>query len=117
MIRPAMTVWHERSLQLIALTNEVEEAKREEVIEQIEKILDERDLLQSQISQPFTAAEQEAGKELIELEKQVQLNLARFMKTIRANITQSQSKKENINNYTNPYGNMMQDGAYYDTKH
>ncbi|MDV6376948.1 hypothetical protein ORD22_01550 [Sporosarcina sp. GW1-11] len=116
MIRPAMTVWRERSLQLIALTNEVEETKREEVIEQIEKILDDRDKLQSQIAQPFTAAEKEAGQELMTIEKEVQSNLARFMKAIRANITQSQSKKEHITSYTNPYGNMMQDGAYYDTK-
>ncbi|PIC62930.1 hypothetical protein CSV79_14320 [Sporosarcina sp. P13] len=116
MIRPAITAWRECSLQLIALTNEVEEAKRDEVIEQIEKVLDDRDKLQPQIAQPFSAAEQKAGQELMALEKEVQLNLTRFMNIIRTNISQSQAKKEHINSYTNPYSNMMQDGAYYDTK-
>lgn len=116
MIRPAMTAWRDRSLQLIQLAQEADEEKRDEVIAQIERILDDRDKLQPHIAKPFTAEEEEAGKELMQLEKEVQAGLSKFMKGIRASITQSQAKKENINNYTNPYAKMNQDGAYYDTK-
>ncbi|WP_313237980.1 hypothetical protein [Sporosarcina ureae] len=117
MIRPAMTMWRDRSLQLIALVQAVDEEKRDDVIEQIDKILNERDVLQSQIVQPFTAEEDEFGKELIRLEKDVQTSLERFTNTIRTNISQSQAKKENMNSYVNPYGKMSQDGAYFDSKH
>ncbi|MEK4023978.1 MULTISPECIES: hypothetical protein [unclassified Sporosarcina] len=116
MIRAAITVWRERSLQLITLTNNVEESKRDEVIVQIEELLDDREKLQPHIAEPFTEEERDAGQELMQLEKEVQMNLARFMKDIRTNISESQAKKENINSYTNPYGKMIQDGAYYDTK-
>ena len=117
MIRPAMTMWQERSLHLISLAKETDAEKRDEVIEQIDKILDERDTLQSQISQPFTVEEDEFGAELIILEKEVQMSLARFTKGIRSDISQSQAKKENMSNYVNPYGNMSRDGAYFDSKH
>lgn len=117
MIRPAMTMWHERSLLLISLVKETDEEKRDAVIEKIEKVLDERDLLQSQITQPFTAEEDEFGTELIRLEKEVQTSLDHFTNEIRTNISQSQAKKENMNNYVNPYGKMSQDGAYFDSKH
>ncbi|EGQ27205.1 hypothetical protein HMPREF9372_0892 [Sporosarcina newyorkensis 2681] len=116
MIRAAITVWRERSLQLIALTKNVEEAKRDEVITQIEGLLDDREKLQPHIAEPFTEEERKIGLELMRLEKEVEMNLTRFMKEIQINISQSQAKKENITSYTNPYGKMIQDGAYYDTK-
>ncbi|WP_153732362.1 hypothetical protein [Sporosarcina obsidiansis] len=116
MIRPAMTAWRERSLKLIALTKQVEESQRDDVILQIEQLLDDRDKLQAHIAKPFSPEEEEAGQELMELEKEVQVSLSRFTKEIRMNISEAQSKKENINSYVNPYGKMIQDGAYYDTK-
>ncbi|WP_157118651.1 hypothetical protein [Sporosarcina sp. P37] len=112
-----MTMWRDRSLQLISLTKETDEEKREDVIQQIERILDERNLLQSQIAKPFTAEEDEFGKELIRLEKDVQSGLESYRNSIRSNITQAQAKKENMNNYVNPYGKMTQDGAYFDSRH
>ncbi|MEV9640551.1 hypothetical protein ABZ756_07615 [Mammaliicoccus sciuri] len=111
-----MTMWRERSMQLIALTEKVDESQRDEVITKIEGLLDDREKLQPHIAEPFTDEERDAGQELMQLEKEVLTNLARFMKDIRTNISESQAKKENINSYTNPYGKMIQDGAYYDTK-
>ena len=117
MIRPAMTMWQERSLLLISIVKETDAEKRDEVIEQIETILNERDKLQSQIAQPFTSEEDEFGAELMVLEKEVQLSLGRFTKGIRLDIVESQSKKEHMSNYVNPYSNMSRDGAYFDSKH
>ncbi|WP_301107827.1 hypothetical protein [Sporosarcina sp.] len=116
MIRAALAMWRERSRQLIELTKNVDEEEREKVIEQIEQLLDDRDKLQAHIVQPFTAEEEEAGQEIVRLEKEVQASLARFMKEIRVNIMEAQAKKENMSSYVNPYGNINPDGAYYDTK-
>lgn len=116
MIRPEMTAWRECSLRLITLGKERNEEKRDDAISQIEQLLNERDQLQPKISAPFTPEERAVGDELIRLEKEVQKSLAEFTKSIRLDITQSQAKKENMNSYVNPYGNMMKDGAYYDTK-
>ena len=116
MIRPAMQAWYDVTKKLVELTNSTSEDQRDEVIEGINSRLDERDKLQSHISAPFTSEEQFFSKELLALESEVQKRLAAFSAKIRLDITDAQAKKDNMKSYVNPYGNMGQDGAYYDTK-
>jgi len=116
MIRPAMKVWREVAETLLKLTQQTEEAKRDETIASIEKCLDIRDKLQSQITGPFTTEEEVLGKELIEMENSIQKKLAVFSKQIRMNIYEAKSKKSNMKNYVTPYSNVMRDGTFYDTK-
>lgn len=116
MIRKALVDWQRATESILSLSENVSEEKREAVIERIEKLLDVRDQLQPEIQAPFTKEEEAFGKELISLEDKLQKQLSLFTKGIRKDITISQSKKTNMKNYVNPYGNMPRDGAYYDTK-
>jgi flagellar protein FliT len=117
MIRPAMTVWRDVTEKMLALmANEVPEEQRDAIIQGIEGFLNDRDKLQSQIIAPFTAEEEAFGKELIAMEADVQKKLALFMKQIRVDISESQSKKDHMKNYINPYSNVARDGTFYDTK-
>ncbi|WP_339251329.1 flagellar protein FliT [Sporosarcina sp. FSL W8-0480] len=116
MIRQAMIRWQEIAKQLLSLTSRTDEESRDAVIEEIEKLLDERDLLQQEISSPFTAEEEELGKVLVGLEQQVVKGLSTFTKHIRSDITAAQSKKDHMKSYINPYANVARDGTFYDTK-
>ncbi|WP_082295086.1 hypothetical protein [Sporosarcina ureilytica] len=116
MIRKALIDWQRATDSLLSVSENVGDEKRDEAIERIEKLLDVRDQLQPEIKAPFTKEEEVLGKELTKLEAKLQTQLAIFTKGIRKDISVAQSKKTNMKNYVNPYGNMAQDGAYYDTK-
>lgn len=116
MIRPAMQAWYEVTKKLVELTNCTSDEQRDVAIDGINSRLDERDKLQSHIAAPFTPEEELFSKELLVLESEMQKKLAAFSARIRHDISDAQAKKDNMKNYVNPYGNISQDGAYYDTK-
>ncbi|MBB4824512.1 flagellar protein FliT [Sporosarcina luteola] len=116
MIRPALARWQDISKELLLATAQLEVDKRDAVIETIERLLDERDALQREILPPFTSEEELAGRDLVVLEKQVLQSLSLYSKRIRADISATQSKKEHMKNYVNPYGKVARDGTFYDTK-
>ena len=116
MIRPAMKNWRQVSEKLLVLTQQTDEASREETIVNIEKCLDIRDQLHSQIISPFTVEEEALGKELIAMEESIQKKLTMFSSEIKKNIFDSKSKKSNMKNYVNPYSSITKDGTFYDTK-
>ena len=116
MIRPALVAWREVTENLLAKTQQSAEEQRDETIVSIETLLDKRDKLQPEIAAPFTAEEKAFGEELIALEADLQMKLTFFNKRIRTDISESQSKKDHMKNYVNPYSNVARDGTYYDTK-
>lgn len=116
MIRDAFVNWKRATENLLMLTEEKDEEKRDETIAKINQLLELRDQLQTQIGAPFTKEEEVLGKELIDLETTLQKKLASYTESIRRDIAVSQSKKSNMKSYINPYQNMARDGAYYDTK-
>ncbi|WP_427138373.1 hypothetical protein [Psychrobacillus psychrodurans] len=116
MIRPAMKVWHEVTETLLKLTRNTDEADRDETIASIEKCLDVREKMQSQITAPFTTEEEVLGKKLLTLEGSIQEKLTIFTKQIRSDIFETKSKKSNMKSYVTPYSNVMRDGTFYDTK-
>lgn len=115
-MRQALIDWQRATKSLLMITENVTEDQRDEVISKINQLLDVREALQPKIKAPFTKEEEAYGQSLMQLEADLQKRLAVFMKDIRQDITVTQSKKTHMKNYVNPYGNMTQDGAYYDTK-
>lgn len=116
MIRQALLTWQKVTGNLLATLEKVVEETRDESIEMINQLLDVRDKLQPGIGAPFTAEEEAFGKEIVVLEAELQKKLAFFTKQIQNDISEAQSKKGQVKNYVNPYGNIMRDGMYYDTK-
>lgn len=116
MIRPALLTWRKATQGLLIAAGKVDEESRDQAIESIESLLDVRDKLQAEIMAPFTPEEKAFGKELVALEADVQKKLISFNKHIYTGISETKSKKSHMKNYVNPYANLMQDGAYYDTK-
>lgn len=116
MIREAFVDWKRTTESIIVAVKEKDEDKRDDVIGRVEQLLDVREQLQKDIQAPFTKEEEQFGKEIVRLERQMQTQLAQFFKGIQQAISVTQSKKTNMQSYINPYRNLQQDGAYYDTK-
>ncbi len=116
MIRPAMLAWQGITEKILALSPQVSDSQRDEMIASVEIFLDERDKLQQQITAPFTPEEELLGKKLVASEADIQKKLSQLTKEIRVDISESQSKSDNMKNYVNPYSSLGQDGTYYDTK-
>ena len=116
MIRDSLIAWRSATESLLRVLDVREEEKRDEVIEQVEKLIAERDELQPSIQAPFTNEEKEFGQALLPLEKDLQVKLALFTKNIRLDITEHQKKKDSSNAYTDPYSQVFRDGTFYDKK-
>jgi len=116
MIRDSLIFWRNTSELLIRVLNVQDEEKRDCIIEQVEKLLVKRDVLQPSIEAPFTEEEKEYGKELIVLDKELNKKLIGYMKDIRINISDQQKKKVSVNAYVDPYGQVYRDGTFYDKK-
>lgn len=116
MIREAFVNWKRATENLLMLTKEKDEEKRDETIEKINQLLDVRDQLQGQIQAPFTDEEKVFRQELITMEAKLQHELKNYMENIRQEISVSKSKGSHMKSYVNPYQSLARDGAYYDTK-
>ena len=116
MIRESLISWRDVTEMLIRILNVQDEDKRDTIIEQMDKLLDEREALQTFIQSPFTDEELVFGQKLLPLEKLMTEKLELFMKTIRFDITDQQKKKVSLHAYMDPYNQVFRDGTFYDKK-
>ncbi|GEM_PF-1336495 len=116
MIRPELIAWKTATDRLLALTFPADSDQREAAIAVIDTVLDERDRLQPAIQAPFTPEEEAFGRELAAAEPKVAAKLEQFTALIRKDLAVSQTKKDGVRNYVNPYSKVARDGTFYDTK-
>ncbi len=116
MIRPEMLQWKQATERLLALPIATDDEHREEMIGAIEGILDEREQLQPKIQPPFSVEEEMFGQELVAIEPKVAAKLETYLTAIRKDLSSSQTKKDGVRNYVNPYSKVARDGTFYDTK-
>ncbi|SDM43476.1 flagellar protein FliT [Psychrobacillus sp. OK028] len=116
MIRESLTTWRNVTEQLVHILDERDEEKRDSIIAQIDKLLNQRDVLQPSIQEPFSDEEKSFGQELIQLEKILQAKLKVYMKDIRIDISDQQKKKVSVHAYMDPYNQVFRDGTFYDKK-
>ncbi|SER65140.1 hypothetical protein [Psychrobacillus sp. OK032] len=116
MIRDSLKDWKKVTELLTRILDVREEDKRDAVIEKVDKLLTERDELQTAIQPPFTEMEQMFGKELLPLEEILQAKLKVYQKDIRLDISEQQKKKVSVNAYMDPYNQVYRDGTFYDKR-
>lgn len=116
MIRDSLVSWKNTTESLILILDISDEEKRDAAIEQMEKLLGNREALKPAIQPPFNEDELIFGQELLPLEKVLEKKLTFFMKTIRYDIAEQQKKKVSVNAYMDPYAKVFRDGTFYDKK-
>lgn len=101
------------------LTNIPKEDAREEFIEEIEAMLDERDMLTKQLIEVGFVYDQtnKLHRTLFELDKGIRERLHRILVSIKKDMKDLQTTKKSDQQYMNPYGHVQtMDGMYYDKK-
>lgn len=101
------------------LTNIPETDNRDEYIEKINSMLDERGQLIEQMNNDGFKIDQNNKSHimLIELDKGIKERLTKVMKSIQDDLKTLQIAKKNEKQYTDPYsGIQVMDGRYYDKK-
>ena len=78
--------------------------------------LNQREELLKSIQPPFSQAEQELGKQLVELNQQVEQLLQKQKQEIQQDIKQLHIQKQSNQKYTNPYESLSIDGVFYDKR-
>jgi flagellar protein FliT len=89
---------------------------RDDVIETIDKLLEQRQSLLEGIKPPFSADEQLLGKEMIEWNQEIDRELILLRSEIKRDLNGLSKKKSSAQRYTNPYQSLQYDGMFYDKK-
>lgn len=95
------------------------EEQRDEYIEKIHLLLDERGLLIEKMQQEGFQVdlENKSHRMLVELDKGIRERLNNIMKTIQNDLKDLQNAKKNEQQYMNPYASVqVMDGRYFDNK-
>ncbi|WP_163099282.1 flagellar protein FliT [Peribacillus alkalitolerans] len=92
------------------------ELDRDVVIDKVDELLGRRDDFLKEIVPPYSSEEIITGKNLIELEKQINPLLQGMKISIKKDISDLSVKKQGNQKYINPYNNLMTDGVFYDKR-
>ncbi|MGM0841676.1 MAG: flagellar protein FliT [Bacillota bacterium] len=107
---------HSITRQLYATVSGEDEDNREAVIGEIEKLLEERQILLEKIQPPFSDDEHLMGKQMMEWNIAIDRTLIGLRNDIKRDMNGLTKKKTNVKRYANPYENMQHDGMFYDKK-
>lgn len=90
---------------------------REQVIEEAEGLLAERELILEEVKAPYTEAEIEIGRKLIPIDKQMQQRLNLLFTSLKVEMRSVKKQKSTNQKYINPYKNSSNfDGTFLDQK-
>lgn len=101
------------------LTDFPEEEKRDDYIDKINHLLDERGILMEQMQREHFVLELEnkSHRMLVELDNGIRERLNNVMKVIQNDLKELQNAKKHEQQYMNPYASVqVMDGRYYDKK-
>ncbi|WP_062354175.1 flagellar protein FliT [Bacillus kwashiorkori] len=102
--------------RLVELLKAVSTDNREASIVEVEKLLNERELLLKQIKPPFSEGETELGRHLVILNKELDDLLQTVKASLQSDINILQKKKQSEKKYRNPYAALQTDGVFYDKR-
>ncbi|MFJ8246256.1 flagellar protein FliT [Peribacillus asahii] len=111
----ALQTFYEATNELIQVLQQGE-GDRDVRIEQIQVLLNQRDELLKFIQPPFSESEQALGRQLVQLNQQVDQLLQKQKRAIQQDMKQLSLQKKSNQTYTNPYESLATDGVFYDKR-
>lgn len=101
----------------LLLNEEVTNQNRETVITKINELIEQREQAIKQVKPPFTQSENEIGKKVISMNKEIEIKLENIFSQLKQEMKQIQKQKKTNRSYINPYGPIKTiDGMYVDSK-
>lgn len=118
MVRSEILALEKITQKLYDITNQTITAKkREESLEQIDNLLEEREMLFEKLKPPYTVDEQGKGQEILQLNQQIERKLDRMFIQLKKEIQQMNKQKRRDSSYRNPYESVqVMDGMFVDQK-
>ncbi|WP_099354882.1 flagellar protein FliT [Fredinandcohnia onubensis] len=98
------------------LSEPIQQEKRDEVIEKITGLLDEREQLIPDVKAPFTEEERKLGAEIVQMNKFIDEKLDGLKNEIQQDIAIQKKRKTSTTKYVNPYQSAPTDGMFFDKK-
>ncbi|MED3909967.1 flagellar protein FliT [Peribacillus simplex] len=108
--------FHDLTAELLAVLEDRTITERDDKIERVTQLIDQRDGLLSRIKLPLTVEEQQLGRATVLLNQQVDHLLKLQKQEIQRDIQEINKKKQSSNKYTNPYESLSVDGMFYDKR-
>jgi flagellar protein FliT len=103
--------------QLAELTsNAPSQEKRDEVIEQIFDLLDERDVLLPKVESPKDENERLLISKIVDLNNQINRSMNFILADIKKDLTGLKEQKKAHTQYINPYKSLSNMSAFFDKK-
>lgn len=98
------------------LMNGTDNEGREQFIEQIEVLLNERELYFSAIPMEFTEEDRRLNEEILRLNTEIVPILACYLNEIKMDIKKLNQSKKTVRGYNNPYESGPEDGMFLDKR-
>ncbi|MEY9869980.1 flagellar protein FliT [Peribacillus sp. B2I2] len=108
--------FHDLTAELLGVLEDRTIAERDDKIERVTQLIDQRDELLSEVKPPFTGEEKQLGRATILLNQKVDHLLKLQKQEIQRDIQEINKKKKSSNKYTNPYESLSVDGMFYDKR-
>lgn len=113
----ALQKFHKTTVELIGILESDQSKDRDDKINKINQLMEEREKLLGGISAPFSPEDEKLGEETAVLNEKLTKLMEKEKQMIQKDIKSLQHKKESSNKYTNPYESLAaQDGVYYDKR-
>jgi flagellar protein FliT len=93
-----------------------ENEARDSYIDRVEGLLTQRQSMLLQVQPPFSAEEQQLGKEIVKMNKIIDEQLEKRKEEVSKDIRHLKQKEQQANKYVNPYENLSFDGTFYDKR-
>src|SRR5690625_589473 len=109
---------YEISKQLLKILNEHTSInQREAAIKEIEQILEQRELLISKISPPYSEEEISYGKKVVKLNDEIEQLMSKWQVQLKDEMRNVKKQKSSATSYINPYKDVRHlDGMFLDQK-
>lgn len=98
------------------ITESIRQDKRDEAIEKIAGLLDEREQLIKEVQPPYTEEERKLGAEIIQMNVYIDEKLEALKSEIKLDLTSLKKRKLSTTKYVNPYNSGPADGMFFDKK-
>ncbi|HLR65149.1 MAG TPA: hypothetical protein VK075_06960 [Pseudogracilibacillus sp.] len=99
------------------LFNQDQALERQQLIEQVNELIDQRQKEVEQLAPPYTEEEMKLGQKTIQFDKVINEKLTVLFKNIQDDMKEVQQRKVQTKSYINPYGKLKTtDGMYLDSK-
>jgi|SRR5699024_9195212 len=110
---------HQETVLLLQALRRLDEqhSNRDQIIQQIQTHIDNREEMISHVTDPYTKEEIKLGKQIVILNEEIKNRMNRLYQVIKKDMKQVQRRKEQNYSYINPYGKIKTtDGLYMDRK-